>query len=124
MKHQRGVSMIEVLIGILIITFGLLGLITLQARAIQVSVSSDDAQRAAMLADELAATMLNNGTVNLDGAITSAWSTQVASSLPSGTGTVTVNGSTARVEITWAPPQVAAAASASTPRYATDVVIP
>ncbi len=128
-RRHRGVSLIEVLVGILIISFGLLGLITLQGRALQVAVSSEDSQRAALLADELAATMFNAGTVSLPVAVTDAWAARVADpasgGLPSGVGAVTaVSASTARITINWTPPQVATAASASTPRYVTDVVVP
>lgn len=54
---QRGVTLIEVLVSVLIVSFGILGIVALQARAIQFSVDADDRNRAAMFADDLAAQM-------------------------------------------------------------------
>ncbi len=132
MKHarhiSRGFSLIEMLVGILIISFGLLGLITLQARALQVSVSSEDSQRAALLASEIASQMFNQNTVNLPAGVVTAWATRVADptngGVPSGTGTVSItNATTARVTVTWTPVQSTGAAN-DTHTYTTDVVIP
>lgn len=125
---SRGFSIIEMLVGVLIISFGLLGLVTLQGRALQVSVSSEDAQRAALLANEMAATMFNLNTVNLNPAMVSAWADKVADTanggVPNGTATVTVvNATTARLTITWQAVQSTGAAN-DTHTYTTDVVIP
>lgn len=127
-KRHGGFSIIEMLVGVLIISFGLLGLVTLQARATQTAVGTEDAQRAALLANELAATMLTQNNVNLDPAIVSEWADRVADpasgGLPSGTGTVTPATPTrARVVIEWTPPHANPAAS-SPHRYMTDVVVP
>ncbi len=123
----RGFSLIEVLVGILIVSFGLLGLITLQSRALQVSVSTEDSQRAALLASEMAAQMFNLNTVNLNPTTVSDWAARVAdpaSGVANGTGTVTVtNATTARVTVTWTPVQSTGAAN-DTHTYTTDVVIP
>lgn len=126
-SKPRGFSLIEMLVGVLIVSFGLLGLITLQSRALQVSVSSEDSQRAALLASELAAQMMNLNTVNLNGAVVDAWAARVAdpaSGVANGTGTVTVtNATTARITVTWRPVQSTGAAN-DTHTYRTDVVIP
>lgn len=126
--RQEGFSIIEMLVGVLIISFGLLGLVTLQARATQTAVGTEDAQRAALLASELAATMLNQNNVNLDPAIVGAWADRVADpasgGLPGGTATVTLPTATrARVVIAWTPPHASPAAS-GVHRYTTDVVVP
>lgn len=127
LHRARGFSMIEMLVGVLIVSFGILGLITLQSRALQVSVSSEDSQRAALLASEMAAQMMNLNTVNLNSAVVTAWAARVAdpaSGVANGTGTVTVtNATTARVTITWTPVQSNGAAN-DTHTYTTDVVIP
>lgn len=125
---SRGFAIIEMLVGILIISFGLLGLVTLQGRALQVSVSSEDSQRAALLANEMAATMFNLNTVSLNPAMVDTWAKRVADTanggVPNGTGTVTaVNATTARVTITWRAVQSTGAAN-DTHTYTTDVVIP
>lgn len=125
---HRGFSMIEMLVGVLIISFGLLGLMALQSRALQVSVGTEDSQRAALLASELAATMVNQGTVNLDAPVVQGWAARVADpasgGLPSGVGTVTVANSVARVSIQWTPPQSASGAANGVHNYQTDVVVP
>ncbi|WP_235537719.1 type IV pilus modification protein PilV [Pelomonas sp. Root1217] len=127
-RASRGFSLIEVLVGILIISFGLLGLITLQARALQVSVSSEDSQRAAMLASEMAAQMLNLNSVNVPAAVVAAWAARASDptngGVPNGVGTVTAaNATTARITVTWLPVQSTGAAN-DTHTYSTDVVIP
>lgn len=64
-KGQRGVTLIEVLVSVLIVSFGILGLVALQARAIQFSLAADDRNRAALFADEVAAQMRLARTVTL-----------------------------------------------------------
>ncbi|MFG6432342.1 type IV pilus modification PilV family protein [Roseateles sp. LYH14W] len=123
----RGFSMIEMLVGVLIITFGLLGLITLQGRALQAAVGTEDSQRATLLAAEMAATMFDQNNVNVNAATVEAWAARAADpasgGVPNGVGTVTVNGNTARITVSWRPVQSTGAAN-DTNRYSTDVVIP
>jgi type IV pilus assembly protein PilV len=126
-RAARGFSMIEVLVAIVLISFGILGLVSLQARAAQYSVSAEDSQRAALLASELAATMWGTNTVSLDAAVIDAWELRVADAsvagLPNATGTVDVNaaGDVARITVQWRAPR---AAVGQENRYVTDVVIP
>lgn len=127
LNRARGFSIIEMLVGVLIISFGLLGLVTLQARATQTAIGTEDSQRAALLASELASAMLNQNSVNLDAAVLDDWAARVADpasgGLPSGNGIVTVETATrARVTIEWTPPHANAAAS-GVHRYITDVVV-
>jgi type IV pilus assembly protein PilV len=127
LRRCRGLSMIEVLVAVVLISFGILGLVSLQARAVQVSVSAEDSQRAALLAGEIAATMWGANTVSLDAAVVEAWADRVAdpavAGLPNATGTVDVDagGNVARVTVTWRAPH---AAVGEENRYVTDVVIP
>lgn len=127
LRRSRGLSMIEVLVAVVLISFGILGLVSLQARAVQVSVSAEDSQRAALLAGEIAATMWGENTVSLDAGVIDAWADRVAdpavAGLPNATGAVDVDagGNIARVTITWRPPH---AAVGEENRYVTDVVIP
>lgn len=122
---KRGFSLIEVLVAIVLISFGILGLVSLQARAAQFSVSAEDSQRAALLAGELAATMWGANTVTLPTATTDAWELRVAdpavAGLPNATGTVAVNGNVARITVQW---RATHAASGENNRYVTDVAIP
>ena len=127
LRRSRGLSMIEVLVAVVLISFGILGLVSLQARAVQVSVSAEDSQRAALLANEIAATMWGENTVSLDAAVVEAWADRVAdpavAGLPNATGTVVVDagGDVARVTVTWRAPH---AADGEENRYVTDIVIP
>ena len=119
--------MIEVLVAIVLISFGILGLVSLQARAVQVSVSAEDSQRAALLAGEIAATMWGANTVSLDADTVSAWADRVAdpsvAGLPNATGTIDVDagGDIARITVQW---RANHASSGQENRYVTDVVIP
>ncbi|MCU0965078.1 MAG: prepilin-type N-terminal cleavage/methylation domain-containing protein, partial [Burkholderiaceae bacterium] len=121
----RGLSMIEVLVAIVLISFGILGLVSLQARAVQFSVSAEDSQRAALLAGELAATMWGANTVSLTPAVVTAWTNRVKNAsiagLPNATGTVDVDagGTIARITVQW---RANHAASGQENRYVTDVV--
>ena len=122
----RGISLIEVLVVVVMFSFGLLGLVGLQARALQVSVSAEDSNRAALLASEAAATMWNNNTETLDAAVVAAWAARVAdataSGLPGGVGTVVVTDGVARITVSWVPPGQGASAQPS--QYITEVLIP
>lgn len=67
-KSQTGLSLIEVMISILIFSIGILGLVGLQARAVQFSSDSEDRNRAALLADELVGYMLQYNTTDITSA--------------------------------------------------------
>ena len=124
-RPARGVSLIEVLVVLVLFSFGLLGLVDLQARAMQVSGNAEDSQRAAMLANEMASAMWGANTVSVPAATITAWETRLADSagrgLPGGTGTVVVTGNVARITVSWTPPQAPAGAAAH--RYITDVLV-
>ncbi|MET3379025.1 type IV pilus modification protein PilV [Variovorax paradoxus] len=110
-RSQHGVAMIEVLVAVLILSFGVLGLIGLQARAINVANDAEDRNQAALLADEIIAAMWINRSTTVAAADVTAWDTTVGSRLPNGDGTVTavpgdatLSGSAADVAITWKQP--------------------
>lgn len=132
-KFESGVSLIEVLVAILIFSFGIVGLIGLQARALQYSTSAEDTSRAALLANELGTTMIVSRTVQTTGLVPATayadWQARVLDptqgGLPNGTGTAeVVNPTTARIRITWRPPQSTGAAFNTENQYITDVIIP
>ncbi len=118
-------SMIEVLIVIVLFSFGLLGMVGLQARATQSSVSAEDNNRAALLASDLATQMWVSNSVNLPTGTITDWNTRVADAtaqgLPNGVGAVAVTGNVARITITWRPPHQAVG---DLRRYTTEVLIP
>lgn len=76
-RAQRGATMIEVLVSVLIVSFGILGLVGLHARAIQFSVDADDRSRAALFADDLAAQMRLARSTTLPGAQIALWTQRV-----------------------------------------------
>lgn len=127
---QRGMLLLEVLVAIVVFSFAILGLIGLQARAISFSVNADDSNRAALLANEMVATMWAQRTVSnadLSGQI-STWQTRAQSILPPYNNTVTAtvtngteNGApTAVIRLTWKP------TGQNTPlrQYSTLVIMP
>lgn len=125
-RPPRGIALIEVLVAALLISFGLLGLISLQSRATQFSVGADDRARAALLANELASEMWGLGSVNIDAATLEKW--QKLAKDPAGAGLangeVTVKdlgSNTMRITVEWSPPKTK---DESKNRYTTDVAIP
>ena len=134
MTHRRrlaGVSLIEVLVAILIFSFGIVGLIGLQARALQYSTSAEDTARAALLANELSTAIVVGQPSPRAAALVvpglAAWQGRVGTpttgGLPGGVGAVTlINATTANITIQWSPPS---APATSTPnQYVTQVIVP
>lgn len=122
--RQRGLSLLEALIAVLLISLALLGLVSLQARTVQLSTEAEDVQRASLLAGELSTAMLTANTLTLPADTLLNWESRVASpasgGLPGAVGAVTVASGVARVRIEWAPPRAAGASSV----YLTDIVLP
>lgn len=124
-KRQSGMSLIEVLVSVLIFSLGILGLMGLQARAVQFSVSAEDSNRAALLANELGTTLWTSGSVTPAAATLAAWQARVADptvdGLPNGLGAVVVNGNSAEITITW---RATSAPAGTVNRFTTQVTIP
>ncbi len=118
-RRARGMTLIEVLCAMMVMTIGLLGLMSLMARASQTTAASDDSQRAAVLANEIATEMWLAGTIALPNANVTAWQARVADAtnmgLPAGVGNISTANNVARITITWTPPNGTAR------RYFTDV---
>jgi type IV pilus assembly protein PilV len=110
-SHRRaasGISLIEVLVVLVLFSFGLIGMVGLQARALQTSVGAEDSARAALLANDMASRMWGARSVTLDAAVVEVWNDRVADQtqggLPNGEGTVTVAGNVATIRVTWRAP--------------------
>jgi type IV pilus assembly protein PilV len=105
-------SLIEVLVAILVFSFGVLGMVGLQAQAVKLSTDSEDRTRAALLANQIVSEMWMQKTLTLPAATTDAWVARVqdaaVSGLPSANGgiaTNTVDGVlVATVTVTWHSP--------------------
>ena len=127
---QRGFTLIEMLVAILIFSFGLLGFVGLQARAIQFSVGAEDSNRAALLANDMAATMVLKNTVDTTVLATeiTAWQDRAASSsaggLPNGTASAANTGNVATLTLTWRAPSVTSGTANSVNRYQTQLTLP
>lgn len=124
-----GMALLEVLIAMVIFSFAVLGLVALQAKAVQFSTDSEDRTRAALLANELVSqmwTQQTTSTTDLSSQI-ATWKTQVANSagagLPNGEGSVNVDANgVATITVTWKAPWKKNEANGN--KYSTLVVIP
>lgn len=133
-RRQAGLTLIEVLVAILIFSFGLLGFVGLQARAIQFSVGAEDSNRASMLANEMATQMVLLQSANVNNPAVAAeivrWQARAASSATLGLPNVSASassvangvGNIATLTITWRANSVASSAANATNRYVTQVV--
>jgi type IV pilus assembly protein PilV len=107
-RPQRGVALLESLMALLIFSVGLLGLLGLEARVMNTSVNSENRNRAAMLASEVASQMWLNNAVSATTpaivAVTASAGNQTQGGLPGGVVTVVpVAGTTnaADITVTW-----------------------
>ena len=129
---QAGMTLIEVLVSILIFSFGLIGLIGLQAKALQFSSGAEDTSRAALLANEIAASISTTTAagqpVAVSASAAAAWQARASDptngGLPNGAVAVAASGNTASITITWRPTHAASGADNSVNRYVTQVVLP
>jgi type IV pilus assembly protein PilV len=104
-------ALIEVLVSILLFAFGLLGLMGLEATAINLSVDAEDRSRAALFANDVASYLWATNSVTPSTAQKATWNTNCANlttetGLPSCTvGVVATPGTTnsADITITWVP---------------------
>lgn len=119
-RRQNGVGMIEVLVAIVILAFGLLGLAGLQTRVLAYSQSSLFRSQAAALTDDILDRMRADRTRALAGSwntdldsdtstISSTfpesdlrnWKEQVAVLLPTGQGSISVAASVVTIVVQW-----------------------
>lgn len=106
-QNQRGVSLIEILVSIVIVCFGLLGVAGLLTTGLKSTQSSQIRTQASFLAYDMADRMRTNRQVALNGEYVTAtsasnatavadkadWNTAVGT-LPGGVGTVAMNNTT------------------------------
>lgn len=106
-RQQRGGTLIEALIAVLLFSIGVLGLIGLQSKAIGMSNDVDDRNRAALLADEVIAYMWQIDSVSIGNGDMLTWKSKVQTQLPNGAyeiKPVSGKAKTADVVITWYQP--------------------
>ena len=109
---QRGFVLLEVLVALLVTAVGVLGVVGLQGAMTRAQTSTTFRGEAAYLAQQLIggmwvdrANLATYATANC-GTRCEDWRSRVASRLPSGTSTVTVNAATGvvTIEIGWTAP--------------------
>jgi type IV pilus assembly protein PilV len=122
-------ALIEALISILLFSFGLLGLMGLEASAINFSVDAEDRNRAALLANEISSSMWLAHSVTVSPTQLGVWQNLAASptgiGLPNGQLTITPTAGTtnsADIVLTWRPQTDTS--SAPNRRLTTRVILP
>ncbi|SFI20397.1 type IV pilus assembly protein PilV [Collimonas sp. OK307] len=89
--NQKGSMLLEVLIAILIFSFGILSIVGLQAVSIKGASEAKYRSDASFLANELIGQMwAERASIDTSYAAPTAWANRVAATLPGGTGTVVV----------------------------------
>jgi len=125
LKNQSGVLLIEALIAVLIFSFGLLGLVGLQAVSTQNATNAEERTRATMLANDIVSVMWVKKTLNPIAEV-DTWKALIAdgtkSGLNSATGDVSIVGGVATVTITWKSPSKKATENSN--QYVTSVAMP
>ena len=106
-REARGVALIEVLIALLIFMVGILGIVGLQAKAIQFSVQAEDRSRAALLAIDLVTAMWEQKSPTLSDDVLKIWKSRIAAALPEGSGEVEAgDDGLVSIKIEWRTPGV------------------
>lgn len=114
-RHQRGSFLIEGLIAILIFSMGILAVMGLQAASIKHGIQAKYRADAGYFANQIVAQMMadKNNAASYDDSSTNtnktAWLTEVAGTLPNGTGNITVAGSQVTISVNWRLPDEAQA---------------
>lgn len=126
----RGFTLVEVLVALLLFSLGLLGLVAMQAKATKQAVDAEDRTRAALLADDLIATMWAERSPKVSALALQAWTARLedanSGGLPGNPGyVIETKGGITTVTLTWnEPSRVSGDGKMLTSRYATSVVIP
>ena len=124
-RCQDGFTLVEVLVSLLVFSFGILGMVGLQARAIQFSVDSEDRAKAAMVANEVVSWMWAQRTLVVPAETLADFEAQAQTAgLPSNVAVAVPApvGGVATVTITWKSPSKPASEDNSV--YFTQVAMP
>lgn len=128
-REESGFSLIEILVSLLLFSFGVLGLVALQAQALKFSGDAEERIHAALLADEVISMMWAQQSASLSENELADWQTRVKTSAISGlpdtaTGSVSTDSSSqvTTVSITWHSPSKLSSDNDSS--YVTKIVIP
>lgn len=108
-KSQEGSILLEALIGILIFSMGILAIVGLQSSAIQATTDAKYRVDASFLANQIIGQIWVDPGYTVSSTHKAEWLTRIAATLPSGSGSITTNGSTVTVTVTWQPPNASTA---------------
>lgn len=115
-RNQRGVMLLEALIGILIFSIGILALLGMQAVAMRATIDAKYRSEASFLANEIVGVMWGDPANLGDYATANCvatprcndWLTRVQAMLPNATGanapSIAVNNRAVEVTVRWQPP--------------------
>lgn len=111
-RAARGFALLEALVGILIFSFGVLGLVGLQASMTRAQTQTQFHAQASELAADLIGRMWSDlpNVAQYDGASCASynpctsWLSKVATTLPGGTPNVSVVQGTVTITLSWTPP--------------------
>lgn len=115
---QRGTTLVETLVALLVLSIGLLGVAALQVNALQTNHSANVRSQASVLAYDIADRMRANRNVALTGGYNvafgatptgsninqidlQAWKAALTNTLPSGDGRLSITGDVALIEVQW-----------------------
>ena len=108
---QRGILLLEALIAILLVSFGVLGLVALWANSLKDVTEAKYRTDASFLANEMIGQLwLDRANITAAYTAPTNWTDRIAATLPSGTGTVVVDTNTdttqlqATVTVLWTMP--------------------
>ena len=109
-KSQQGVMLIEALVAILLFTLGIIAVMGLQANSVAQVSQAKYRTDASYLANQIIGKMWvdqgNLASYTTTGAsVRSDWDQVVGQTLPQGTGTIAVNGSSVTVTVQWKQPE-------------------
>jgi type IV pilus assembly protein PilV len=123
-QSNSGMVLLEALISILLFSFGILGLVSVQVAATQNSVNSQDRAVASILANDMVSQMWiknSSSVADISGDV-AAWKLRVKGSvLSNAIGTVTDVGGIATITVTWKAPSKSSTDQAN--QYVTSVFV-
>jgi len=124
---MQGVALIEVMVSLLVFMIAVLGVVGLQAKALQYSVQAEDRSRAAVLANDLVTLMWTSQSTSLPAEALDAWKARLTDTrhgLPGAVATVSDADASGVVTITIAWASIGAASTdAASHQYVTRVVL-
>ena len=129
-NRHGGTTLVEVLVAILIFSFGFLGFVGLQARALQFSVGTEDNNRAALIANEMVSVMVARQTLDTEllKPEIAAWQARArnpaVAGLANASASTVSRGGIATIRIAWRSTGAAGGLSEPDGHYTTQVVLP